>query len=705
MSLEAPPHSQSLPEPPKSRTDSVPPPPPGLSAPPTLDNLLEVIRVRWPVMLLAGLVAFAVGAAGGWFLTPGKYTTSVDIELPQLQGLNEGGSELDAINFQKGEAARLKGPMVLSEVLSDPEVKACAEVRNQADPWAWLSKDLVTDITTGTNRIKVSLSGEYPQDLALILDRIVQEYGKEFDKKMQTRLKQQSKQLEKQKEQAAEKLHGMRLTLLEMEARMKVEPQDKFNQRLNSLNMHQFSLQTGLDNLLPQLRKDEADLRQIEVQIKDPEKIRISKFDVDQEMQRRPVVAERLKDMLALESDIQRRIANGGPNALGLRGDRGRLEQMKQAMGNLHQSIESGLREKALEDLEKKKTQLQSDIKLRQDEIASKQSKFEQTKTDLSRLIAGSAPPAVQAERDRVNLQELSIKQLGERIANVEVQAAMLGKVEFPRAPTPTARKLDRKFKMGGVAGVGLFGLAAFAVAMLQFTKRHVYNSNDVSRGLGLTVVGGLPDLSANQPAMTEAVDSLRVMLLHAAKTENLRSFVVTSPEVGEGKTTLACGLASSLAHCGYKTLLMDCDLREPTAHDRFDLPRGPGLSEVLRGEAVLDTVIHPTAVEGLALLPAGQADRHAIQALTRDDLSQMLKTLREHFDFIIIDSSPVLPVADTIQLAQHADAVLLAALRGVSRLPAIYAAQQRLGMLGIRIVGAVLAGDRASSYGYQKRS
>jgi len=210
---------------------------------------------------------------------------------------------------------------------------------------------------------------------------------------------------------------------------------------------------------------------------------------------------------------------------------------------------------------------------------------------------------------------------------------------------------------------------------------------------------------TAEQSAMLEAIESLRVMLLHAARKDNLRIFVVTSPEGGEGKTSLACQLAASLARSGHKTLLIDSDLRDPAVHEHFEVSRGPGLSEVLRGEAVADTVIHPTMLEGLAILPAGLADRTSIQALTGDSLPRLLTLLKEHFEFILIDSSPVLPVADTMQLAQHADAVLLAALRGVSRLPALYAAQQRLATLGIRILGAVLAGDNASSYGYTKKS
>jgi capsular exopolysaccharide synthesis family protein len=168
---------------------------------------------------------------------------------------------------------------------------------------------------------------------------------------------------------------------------------------------------------------------------------------------------------------------------------------------------------------------------------------------------------------------------------------------------------------------------------------------------------------------------------------------LVTSAAPGEGKTTLAGHLAGSLARAGRKTLLIDGDLRRPAVHQMFELPLQPGFSEVLLAEVEAPEAVQETPVHGLWVMTAGQWDREVLQALARDGLEGALDKLREEFDFIVIDSHPVLPAADTLLLAQRADAVILAVLREVSQAPRVYAASQRLAALGVRVLGAVVNG------------
>src|SRR5262249_53397677 len=124
-----------------------------------------------------------------------------------------------------------------------------------------------------------------------------------------------------------------------------------------------------------------------------------------------------------------------------------------------------------------------------------------------------------------------------------------------------------------------------------------------------------------------------------------------------------------------------------------FELPVEPGLSEVLRGDLEVTDVIRPTALSRLWLIPAGQWDNHALQALAQEGVSRLFDQLREEYEFVVVDSCPVLPVTDTLLLGQHADTVLLSVLRGTSRLPTLYAARQRLAALDIPVLGAVVVG------------
>jgi Mrp family chromosome partitioning ATPase len=144
----------------------------------------------------------------------------------------------------------------------------------------------------------------------------------------------------------------------------------------------------------------------------------------------------------------------------------------------------------------------------------------------------------------------------------------------------------------------------------------------------------------------------------------------------------------------------LDCDLRRPAAHQVFEQTLQPGFSEALLGEVELPDAVRPTTSdENLWLLPAGQWDREVLQELARDQSESIFERLRQEFDFVVVDSHPVLPAADSLLIGQHVDAVIVSVLRQVSQGPRVYEACQRLATLGIRIFGAVVNGMPSEDY------
>jgi MinD-like ATPase involved in chromosome partitioning or flagellar assembly len=116
-------------------------------------------------------------------------------------------------------------------------------------------------------------------------------------------------------------------------------------------------------------------------------------------------------------------------------------------------------------------------------------------------------------------------------------------------------------------------------------------------------------------------------------------------------------------------------------------------LSEVLLDEVHIAEATLSTEVDGLWMVPAGQWDREVVQALAKDRLHKVFEKLRQAYDFIVVDSHPVLAATDSLLIAQHADAVLMAVMRDVSQAPKVYAAMQRLAGLQIHVLGAVVSG------------
>ncbi len=271
---------------------------------------------------------------------------------------------------------------------------------------------------------------------------------------------------------------------------------------------------------------------------------------------------------------------------------------------------------------------------------------------------------------------------------------------------------LEHRARLAGIAGSSSGALIVLIVCWREFRRRRVTSASDLVHGLGLPVIGCIPEVRGRQKMtradldgqgrVHEAMDALRTVLLRDGAS-GPRVLLITSAVAGEGKTSLAVRLAASLARGWRKTLLIDADLRKPEAHALFETPLEPGLSEMLRGEAEASDVIQPTGLSRLWIVPAGHGDTHAIQALAQDGAGQLFDRLKEQFEFVILDACPVLPVADALLLSTHADAVLLSVRSGASRVPIIEAARQRLAALHVQLRGAVLMGrdgDQEPSFG-----
>jgi capsular exopolysaccharide synthesis family protein len=281
----------------------------------------------------------------------------------------------------------------------------------------------------------------------------------------------------------------------------------------------------------------------------------------------------------------------------------------------------------------------------------------------------------------------------------------------------------DRKQLLTTIlAAFAALGLVFYGVAYWEWRAHRINSPDDIVEGLGMPLVGTLPylrTLAHPRPTdvkpgvgstvgslaeLTEAADGMRAVVLHSRHDRSPRVIMVTSALGSEGKTSLASNLAASLARGGYRTLLLDTDLRRPALHRVFDLPLAPGFQEALRSERSVDDVIQASSLPGLSILTAGHLATHPAKVLVREKLQGIIGHLRHKFDCIVIDSCPVLPVADTLIVGQLADVVVLSMMRGRSCVPQVQAACQKLGRVGIEIIGAILSGTVPEShqYGYE---
>jgi succinoglycan biosynthesis transport protein ExoP len=275
--------------------------------------------------------------------------------------------------------------------------------------------------------------------------------------------------------------------------------------------------------------------------------------------------------------------------------------------------------------------------------------------------------------------------------------ASLLDPAEVPGAPI-----LPRKERNIVMALSGSGALALALVFLLEFLNTRVTSPDDVRRHLGIPVLGVAPKVKLQNghtslllsdgapPELTELLHGVRTNLLVAPELASSRTLLVTSSEAGEGKTLTAANLAVSLAQMNQRVLLIDADLRKPRLHELFGEELGPGLTDLLTGKAT-SRAVRKTKVSRLWLIPSGRGSRNPADLLGSERFSTLIDCLRPQVDWVVIDSPPVLAVADPCVIARVVGGVLLVVGSGKTSRDVASAAVERLDAVGARLVGAML--------------
>jgi protein-tyrosine kinase len=182
----------------------------------------------------------------------------------------------------------------------------------------------------------------------------------------------------------------------------------------------------------------------------------------------------------------------------------------------------------------------------------------------------------------------------------------------------------------------------------------------------------------------------LRSNLYHIRNKEEVRTILVTSAMPAEGKSFVTANLAQAFARQHERSALMiDADLRLPSLHQAFGTPASPGLTEYLRGEANVASILQRGPVDNLYLIPAGGTVSNPLELIGNGKLQQLLQELAPLFDWVVLDSAPILPVSDTGLVAELCDGVLLVVRAKSTAFDLVQKAKKELGER--RLLGVVL--------------
>ncbi|GAB3239049.1 polysaccharide biosynthesis tyrosine autokinase [Kineosporia babensis] len=279
-------------------------------------------------------------------------------------------------------------------------------------------------------------------------------------------------------------------------------------------------------------------------------------------------------------------------------------------------------------------------------------------------------------------------------------------------APTePVSPRVPLNIALGLLLGLGLGVGAAVLRDQLNTTLR---GSSDIEQLTGSVPLGVVPfDAAApKQPLVTadafggraEAFRTLRTNLQFADVDHPPRVIAVTSALPDEGKTTTACNIALILAQSGARVVLVEGDLRKPAVGKYLGISNAVGLTNVLAGQHSLRDVVVGYERDLLAVLPSGPTPPNPSELLGSQQMRHLLDTLAEHYDVVVVDAPPLLPVTDAALIATAADGAILVIRHGRSRREEAERALKALEAVSAKVLGTVLnfAPRKKGRNGYQ---
>jgi polysaccharide biosynthesis transport protein len=315
-----------------------------------------------------------------------------------------------------------------------------------------------------------------------------------------------------------------------------------------------------------------------------------------------------------------------------------------------------------------------------------------------------------QREADRNSQLYDSILQRYKEIGVAGVGTNNISIVDPAQIPDkPSAPSLTTNLALALIAGIGLALLATLALNQIDEGLRE---PGQVNRLLQLPLLGSVPDVEEKdtldmlgdaKSLLSEAYLSIRSNLAFSTDHGVPKSFMVTSTRPAEGKSTTSLALAIVLARTGKRVILIDADMRSPSIHGFLDLGNKEGLSNYLAGEDDWKRLVGPTKIKNLQLLPAGPTPPSAAELLSSDRMLNLVQSALAHCDHVVIDSAPILGLADAPLLSRAVEGcVFVAEAEGVA-VRGIKAALSRLHSVQAHIFGAVLTklNSRQAGYGY----
>ena len=390
-----------------------------------------------------------------------------------------------------------------------------------------------------------------------------------------------------------------------------------------------------------------------------------------------------------------------------------KLAEMRGNLAGIERSIQ--------QEIGRIKLRAKSDYAVAVQTANSTREAYEKSKREADELNNKAIDYAIaktEAEQSRALYDDL-LKRLNEAGVLAGLHSSNITVVDPGRVPARPVKPNVPLYLL--IALCSGFVLGICGALLIDSMDNKINSVTDLENEVGQPVLGLLPEvpdttervliLDAPHSPYVEALRAMRTGVLLSQSDAPPKVILVTSSLAAEGKSTTAINFAIALAQTNKKTLIVDTDLRRGTLRRKFHLHRGAGLSDLLAGQSAVPVIQEIEGVPNLYLLAAGSETPNPSELLSSEAMRMWIMRWRSDYDFVVLDSAPVLPVTDTVALNTMVDVSVLLARCGVTEKPQIMRSYNMLRRGGKHFVGLVLNGlairDKSyyGYYGYKDRT
>lgn len=679
-----------------------------------LAEALHALRRRWLLTLVVGTVVGGLAAVGTWFGTSRQYTATAILRIStgrssvlNVNDHGEGAATFDI--FKRTQRQYIRSPRILTSVLQREEV--AAKLKNgPSDPLAWLQQIVAVAYPDDAEIMQVSVRTEDRDLSETLANTVVKVYLEDVNDAEREQKSHHYNDLQAAFLEGEKTLRTKRLAIRDYADALHTGDSGGLTpQQKNDLQEY-MSAWTQLNQINFELIKSNSALKSNGNESTAPDASNAaSSAEEELKTTSDPVIASLTTHVEHLQSELDEARNRYADNHAGFKKFSAdmepRIDQLRDKIAKRKVAVQK-------EILARLHLAQQANAKYLNSSIAAltaQKKLLNERVAELKKEVEKIGRPSVDVElmqaevKAMEDIQNFIQRELHE--AKVEAANSKPRTTLLSPAVTPQADAIKNHLEFCGLTGAAGFFIAGALVVGWDLKRRRLNSAAEIAGVLRLPLLGTVPPISSKPDAALaadQAMDAIAATIAFSTPEESHRLLLVTSAAPGEGKTTVAAGLAMSLARMGRPTVLVDFDLQCPLLHEMFGLDLTPGVADIIAERLEPAEAARPTSIENLSVVPAGQWNRRGFADWSNDRLKRILSELRLNYAHVVIDTAPLLPSVETRLLAPHVDGVVVSLLRDVSEIRCIRTGCEMLRTFDACVLGAVMVG--APSERYQRR-